>query len=341
MTRSAKKTDSFLAAHAAPLPAHVTRESVLATLHAMPNLAARAPAIVSDMSHASHHDSEGRALFTVTRPRVLDRDGLTELHLCDGRLVAAFAGVPSIRKAFEAVIGYLAQALPADCDPAAEVESYRASFRENWESTSVYPMFRASCLTRAARWAFRLAAAEAEAKARAEGVESMASGPDWAGPEFGPFYAQEVARDGARGRFAFGQTEAEARAALAALVAPAPFTAPCKGEVGYTEPAPAEVVDVNPTWAAVARIIELGLTHGNATGRQIAREELARMAAIADSAVAAAKAAEGRAEALAMARAKLAQYPDVSPARAGSSLGLVRDSARDLRDTLAALVATL
>lgn len=283
MTRSAKKTASFLAAHAAPLPAHVTRESVLATLHAMPNLAARAPAIAYDASHESHHDSEGRALFTVTRPRVLDRDGLTELHLCDGRLVAAFARVPTVRAAFDSVIGYLAQALPADCDPAAEAESYRASFRENWESTSVYPMFRASCLTRAARWAFRLAAAEAEAPA------------------------------------------------------PEPFRAPCKGEAGYTEPAP--VVDVTPTWAAVARIIELGLVNGNATGRQIAREELARMARLADSAVAAAKAKANPGEVVDLARACLAAYPKTDKAFTGK--GPACDAARDLRDALVGLVAIL
>jgi hypothetical protein len=270
MTRSAQETASFLAAHAAPLPAHVTRESVLATLHAMPNLAARASAIAPNASHESHHDSDGRALFTVTRPRVLDRDGLFVLALCDGRTVAAFARVPTIRGAFDAVIGYLAQALPADCDPAAELESYRASFRDNWEgdlASSAYPTFKASALTRAARWAFRIGAAEAEAAA------------------------------------------------------------------------PVEVVDVTPTWGAVARIIELGLTHGNATGRQIAREELARMAAIADSAVAAAK-DTARAEALDLARSCLAAYPETEAPEGLQRIELNR-RARDLRDTLAALVATL
>lgn len=334
VTRSAQETASFLAAHAAPLPAHVTCESVLATLHAMPNLAARASAIAPNASHESHDDSNGRALFAVTRPRVLDRDGLYTVALCDGRTVAAFACVPTIRGVFDAVIGYLTQALPADCDPAAELESYRASFRDNWEgglASSAYPTFKASALTQAARWAYRVGAAEAAiawAEAAIDPEESPARNASRMG--LGAFVRAVTAEPARKG---LDQLEAEDSAAKAEA------RAARKGlDQLEAEAARPAVVDVTPTWEGVAGIIALALECGTFEGRKIAREELTRMAKLADSAVAEAKCAEARAEALAVARAKLAQYPDVSSARAGSSLGLVRESARDLRDALAALV---
>lgn len=56
--------------------------------------------------------------------------------------------------------------------------------------------------------------------------------------------------------------------------------------------APARVVvDVTPTWAGLLPALLAVLESGNATGRKMAREELARMAAAADMAVAAEKAA--------------------------------------------------
>lgn len=283
MTRKTAES-SFLAAHAAPLPAHVTRESVGAAIVALTRRGGWA--LELDEFYRTLFDAEGRALCAVTRPRVLDREGLHTVTLSDGRTVAAFPACPTVKKALEAVYSYLAAPLPGDCDPAAELDSYRASFRENWAVNSTYPMFRASALTRAARWARRIGAAEAEAEAQARAAE------------------------------------------------PKP------------EPAPVAAVDVTPTWEGVARIIELGLTHDNATGRQIAREELTRMARIADSAVAAAKAAElakaspdALAEALDMARACLAAYPAIGKGK-GRESEPARGS-RDFRDALAALVGAL
>lgn len=181
MTRSAKKTAAFLAAHAAPLPAHVTRESIGRTLDLLPKDSGKAPAIATNATYATLtlDGPEGLALCTVSRPRPYDRDGLFEVALCDGRTVAAFASCPTVKRAYEACYSYLAAAMPHGADPAAEVESYRASFRENWEgdlAASAYPAFKASSLTRAARWAFRIGAAEA-ALAAPEAPAQLAAEP--------------------------------------------------------------------------------------------------------------------------------------------------------------------
>jgi len=54
--------------------------------------------------------------------------------------------------------------------------------------------------------------------------------------------------------------------------------------------APVRTIDLTPTWAAVLPLLIAGLENGTATGRKIAREELQRMAAMADKYVAAQKA---------------------------------------------------
>lgn len=64
------------------------------------------------------------------------------------------------------------------------------------------------------------------------------------------------------------------------------------------EPAPAAVryIDATPTWAAILPALLAAVTDGTAEGQRIARAELVRMARAADSAVAAAKAEEEKAE---------------------------------------------
>ncbi|SPA50629.1 hypothetical protein [Cupriavidus taiwanensis] len=42
------------------------------------------------------------------------------------------------------------------------------------------------------------------------------------------------------------------------------------------------VIDVTPTWSAVLPYLLVGIESGNAEGKRIAREELARMARAAD-----------------------------------------------------------
>jgi hypothetical protein len=52
------------------------------------------------------------------------------------------------------------------------------------------------------------------------------------------------------------------------------------------EPAIVRTIDITPTWSGILPALELALMHGSAEGRKMAREELARMAALADRYVA-------------------------------------------------------
>lgn len=49
---------------------------------------------------------------------------------------------------------------------------------------------------------------------------------------------------------------------------------------------PVRVIDVTPTWRAILPILLMGYENANAEGRQIALEELQRMADLADRCVA-------------------------------------------------------
>lgn len=63
------------------------------------------------------------------------------------------------------------------------------------------------------------------------------------------------------------------------------------GESLNVPPAKAvEYIDCTPSWKGVLPILLFALAHGTREGKAAAREELDRMAGIADSAVAAAKA---------------------------------------------------
>lgn len=44
-------------------------------------------------------------------------------------------------------------------------------------------------------------------------------------------------------------------------------------------------IDLTPTWASALQVALLGLEHGTDEGKRLARQELARMAALADAAV--------------------------------------------------------
>lgn len=214
---------AFLAAHAAPLPAAVDLKAIARALEALPP--GRGPdALASNEVYFTFEAEEGRPLVTLQRPRMYGGDGLYTLALTDGRLIAAFDRCPSYRRVLEAVYSYARCDLPADCDAAEELESYLVSFGGNWATardSDVVPPFRASALTRCARWARRIALARAadlaeEAAIMAPHVESGPVGPDWtpARPSES-FYAQSIAPDGTPGAFAFGPTEEAAREALA------------------------------------------------------------------------------------------------------------------------------
>ena len=53
-----------------------------------------------------------------------------------------------------------------------------------------------------------------------------------------------------------------------------------------------KTIDVTPTWESIVEVLMLALTNGTENGREIAREELRRMAKIADKFVAIQKAAK-------------------------------------------------
>ena len=103
-------------------------------------------------------------------------------------------------------------------------------------------------------------------------------------------------------------------------------------------------LDVTPTWAGLMPGLILALTHGTREGRRMAAEELERLARAVDSANARARAeapkAAARSEALEMARSCLAAYPpaDLERQKGGAAW---RQTATDLRDTLAGLVARM
>lgn len=64
----------------------------------------------------------------------------------------------------------------------------------------------------------------------------------------------------------------------------------CAHDLPAAEPAPevkqfGGTIDLTPTWRQAAAVIEVGLVDGTPEGKRIAREELQRMAGIADSAV--------------------------------------------------------
>lgn len=102
-------------------------------------------------------------------------------------------------------------------------------------------------------------------------------------------------------------------------------------------------LDVTPTWAGLMPGLILALTHGTGEGRRIAAEELEKLARAVDSANARARAeapkAAARSEALETARSCLAAYPAIAKGKGRESAPARR--ARDLRDTLAGLVASM
>lgn len=226
-----KTAAAILAAHAAALPAAANLDSVKAALEALPP--GRSPAALATNEIYFTFEAGGLPLVTLQRPRMIGGDGLYSLALTDGREVAFFDRCPTVRRVYEAVYSYLRAGLPADCDAAEELESYLFSFDANMTlaAESAFPTFRASALTRCARWARRVALA----RAYLPGVESGPVGPDWT-PALPAesFYAQTVAEDGTPGPFAFGATEEAARLNLARMAeeAPAPDCRACVGS-GY------------------------------------------------------------------------------------------------------------
>jgi hypothetical protein len=172
---------SFLAAHAPALPVAADLDSLFRAIDPMHG---GKPALASHESYVTI-ELEGRPLATLQRPRVIGEGPAPVFTLCltDGRLVAAFSSCPSEKRALEAVYSYLRSGLPSeDCRAplAEELESYRKSFAENWTMAqdAAYPVFRASAMTRCARWARRIAlalAAMAEEEDAAEGFDGMAT----------------------------------------------------------------------------------------------------------------------------------------------------------------------
>lgn len=157
--------ESFLAAHAEPLPAALTVESAEA---AAPTWCSdpRASAISPRDTFATFYTAEGLALATYSRPPYVGDSGpfrgLYRLALTDGRVVAASRLVLTVRGVRKALADYAAatgQGPDADetraSDPADLLELARQNFRraaEELDST-----FRASNVGRAARLARRAA----------------------------------------------------------------------------------------------------------------------------------------------------------------------------------------
>lgn len=203
---------------------------------------------------------EGRPVAGISRPRIIGGDKLYSLALTDGRVVAVFHTCPTVRRCLEAVYSYARATLPADCNPAEELGSYLESFADNWANgeAGLYLVFRAAAKTRAARWARRIALAQAAVSAVT--IESGPVGEDWQPAlKSESFYAQEIGPDGAAGRFAFGPSEAAAREALARKAA-APCLKAAAPAFSFPLPpikAPATLWPVNPpaAFADLARVM--------------------------------------------------------------------------------------
>lgn len=199
------KESAFLASHAAPLPAFPALSDLARALECgdFDRAELRAKAMTESESYVTL-EIEGRPVATLSRPRVLGRDKLYSLALTDGRTVAAFDTCPTRRRCLEAVYSYARSVFPDGCDPAAELESYQASFAENWTQAEagIYLTFRASSLTRAARWARRIALA----------LEALAAAPDCLCLECGaPFHMGPAAVQICPACYPEGRAEAVAR----------------------------------------------------------------------------------------------------------------------------------
>ena len=108
--------------------------------------------------------------------------------------------------------------------------------------------------------------------------------------------------------------------------------------LGWTEAAPVETIDCTPTWAGILPALLALIENGSAEGRRTAREELARMAALADERNALATATAAHA-------ARLSEMVSDWPTMRGlSASGAERSTgrkieAREMAAALAALVA--
>lgn len=149
-------------------------------------------------SYATLWDSEheaARPVGTLTRPRVFGGNGLWTVTALDGSEVYSSPFRPSAMQATRSLLRH-----------AAKVE----------EAAKAAAMEAEEAATQARRANQELAAAASVTR-----VESGAVGPDWADmPKGQAFYAQAFHGEKA-GAFAFGLTEGEARATLAAALAPA------------------------------------------------------------------------------------------------------------------------
>ena len=250
---NAKQT-AFLASHAAALPAAVTAPGLSAMIEALPRGRA-VKALETWQEYATIFDAEERAIATLIRPRAIGGDGLFTLSLSDGRIVAAFSSCPTVKRCLEAVYSYTASRLPADCDPAEELDSYRESFNSNWFTAQAsqvgFPVFRASSLTLAARWARRIALAEVAAAA--EELDRQNFGPARIAAFYEALEAEEEAPAPRPMAERAGLGDA-IRRGMAPDVTPAPF-------FGYplapTRAAPAPLWPVQPrrAFADLARVM--------------------------------------------------------------------------------------
>lgn len=143
-------------------------------------------------------------------------------------------------------------------------------------------------------------------------VADIRAGVDYVNPDKPAARTPTVAQIEAA---AYGMTEADIDAALDNPASELARLVAAENAAHGDMSAPVRTIDITPTWRAVAPIIEAGLTNGTAEGRRIAREELQRMADIADAAVAADKAARERFE------ADLAAAPAPVPADSAALLG--------------------
>jgi hypothetical protein len=190
---AAAAEDSFIASHAAPLPAALTPENVATCQPFRGDVSDRESAIAPSENFATLHAADGRPVATYHRPAFVGGSGpfkgLHVLTLTDGRVVAASERVLTLAGVRRALADYLAAtAEPAEfggtiADRAAGLESMaRVNFRA---AANPRDAFRGSAAGRAARMARRaaLTAATVDPTPGGDGSDVLAGNPPTAAEE--------------------------------------------------------------------------------------------------------------------------------------------------------------
>lgn len=265
--------ESFLAAHAEPLPPALTVESAMAAetfAHGSDAaLNGRASGIGPADMFATFYTAEGLPLATYSRPaRIGDSGpfkGLFRLALTDGRVVAASRNVLTVQGVRRALADYAAstgdifgrELDSAEGDESAETlaELARQNFRN--AAANMESPFRADCVKRAARLARRAGCQIARMIARANARKAAAEAAEAAeiAPEADPLRPEmnwpAVTVTAEPGRLTAEGWQADAPAAV--------YTPqPCQQQQGRHMPAPDALGARQPrAWGVAAVPAEL------------------------------------------------------------------------------------